>query len=438
LWYRCDVSRTEFERELLWGVQDIEVMGGADPQKIRMKRDEMVLWGDTYFTEYGSANDPADANTQPVAWSLSTWADGAAGVLPWQTIGSKTSWGKGEKTCLFYPRPAHRAGPTSGADAPGAGGPVASVRLKAFRAGQQLIEYLTMLGDVYGQPHFAIAGGVGRLVDLRSNVVKTHADDAGTIRFKASDPAAIWELRMRVGRMLDAKRPPYKRCVKPMPSPETDMTRLPDVGYVSVGPIAPRPARDDDKPFMPWAGKPGPPARPVAQTPPSAPVAKGGWTPISNGTDLTGWRKAGEGGVAGGALYSRHGADLYHAAGWEEFALSFEIRSAGRVGLHMGQWSMGRGSGRIRLRFHEDGDVHVYGAQRGKLGKTGSGKLSIRDWTPVTLELTRGELKLYKGGALVMKVDVSREPVKNGGVYFYSYGNTVAEIRKVRVKALSR
>jgi hypothetical protein len=246
-WYRCDVSRTEFEREMLWGVQDIEVMGGANPQKVRMKRDEKVLWGDTYFTEYGSANDPADANTQPLAWSLATWSDGADGVLPWQTIGSKASWGKGEKTCLFYPSP---------------GGPAPSVRLKAFRAGQQIIEYLTMLGDAYGQPHFAIAGGVGRLVDLRSNVVKTHADDAGTVRFKASDPAALWELRMRVGRMLDAKRPQYKRCVKPMPSPPTDMTRLPDVGYVSVGPIAPRPARDDDKPFMPWAGEPEPPARP--------------------------------------------------------------------------------------------------------------------------------------------------------------------------------
>jgi hypothetical protein len=56
----------------------------------------------------------------------------------------------------------------------------------------------------------------------------------------------------------------------------------------------------------------------------------------------------------------------------------------------------------------------------------------------VTLELTRGELKLYKGGALLVTVDVSREPVKNGGVYFYAYGDTIAELRNVRVKVLSR
>ena len=424
LWYRCDVSRTEFEREMLWGVQDIEVMGGANPQKVRMKRDEKALWGETYFTEYGSANDPADSNTQALAWSLAAWADGADGVLPWQTIGSEGSWSKGEKTCLFYPRPAHRAGPTSGADAPGAGGPVPSVRLKAFRAGQQLVEYLTMLGDAYEQPRFAIIGGVRKLVDLRSNVVKTHADDAGTIRFGSADPAALWELRMRVGRMLDAKRPPYKRCVKPMPSPPTDMTRLPDVGYVSVGPIAPRPARDDDEPFMPWA-------RGASSTGTK-------WTSIFNGRDLTGWRKAGDGSVVEGALRSRGGADLYRPGQWDEFALSFEIRSSGNAGLNVGQWGMGRGSGRVRLRFHADGDVHAYGSGGRRLGRTGSGKVAVKSWAPVTIELTRRELKVFKGNDLVMTADVSREPARKGGVYFYSDGGGTAELKDVRVRPLSR
>ncbi len=229
MWYRGDVSRTNYGRNMSWGVMDIECVGGANVQKVRMKHDEQVLWSRTCFTEYGSANDPAGANLQPVLWCLKAWSDGSIGVLPWQTIGSQGNLSKGSPTGLFIPH---------------AGGIVPSVRLKCFRRGQQDTEYLTLLGDAHRQPLYAVAGGMRKMVDTHGEVHKTYEADAGTIRFDRTSPTALWRLRTSVGAMVSAKAPPYKRCVRPMPSPHTDMSRLPDIGYVRVAPKLP-PSKPD-------------------------------------------------------------------------------------------------------------------------------------------------------------------------------------------------
>jgi hypothetical protein len=231
MWYRGDVSYSQHGRELFWGVMDLECLGGADAQKLRMKRDEQVLWGPSWFTEYGSANDPAAANLQPVLWCLKAWADGSIGVLPWQTIGDKGNLAKGRATGLFIPY---------------GRGLAASVRLKAFRRGQQDSEYLTLLAAAYDRPHYAVAGGLRQSVDLTGRVHKTSEADAGTLRFDKAGPAALWRLRAAAGKMVSAKRPPYRRCIRAMPSPPRDMRRLGDVGYVRVAPRLPpsRPEMD--------------------------------------------------------------------------------------------------------------------------------------------------------------------------------------------------
>jgi len=229
MWYRSDVSRSQFDRDMFWGVLDVEVTGGTTPEKVRMKQDEQHLWANSYATFYGSANDPKSPNLQPVVWCLSSWADGAVGVLPWQVIGKKESWDTGDPTCLFYP--------TEAAPAP-------SVRLKAFCRGQQDVEYLTLLGRVYGQPAFAVAAGMTKLVDLRGRIDKTGEADAGTIRFDKAEATSLWQLRVSVAEMVSARKPAYQRVLRPMPTPRTDMNRLPDLGYVTVAPKVPSSAPD--------------------------------------------------------------------------------------------------------------------------------------------------------------------------------------------------
>ena len=222
MWYRADISRTQYARNLLWGIVDVEYIGGNTAQKTRMKLDEIVLHGNTYFAEYGTANRIEDPNTQPVLWCLSAWSKGAMGVLPWQTIGTKRSWERAEQTALFYPDPRGEFLP--------------SVRLKAFRRGQQDVEYLQLLCDVLKVPCYAVADWLKSQINLKEQYYKTSRQDAGTAVYGDISPMQLWNLRYRIGKFLSAKAPPYRRSLVDWKQPAWDPASLPDVGYVKTAP----------------------------------------------------------------------------------------------------------------------------------------------------------------------------------------------------------
>jgi len=221
MWFRGDVSYSQYSRDMLWGIMDVVYFGGSNAQKTRMKQDEQILFGKSYFAEYGSPNKIGEPNTQPVLWCLSAWAKGAMGVLPWQTIGSKNSWKRGEQTALFYPH---------------ADGPFPSVRLKAFTQGQQMVEYLTLLSGTYDLPRYAVAEWLRKRLQLNEKVKKVSSNDAGTARFSDVTPLDIWKLKMSIGEMLSKKAPPYKRSLVDWKTPVWAPDRLPDIGYVSPAP----------------------------------------------------------------------------------------------------------------------------------------------------------------------------------------------------------
>jgi hypothetical protein len=228
--FRCDISFTQYGRDILWGVSDIDYLGGNNPQKTRMKHEEMVRHPGTRFAEYGTANDLLDANTQPVLWQLSAWAKGAVRVLPWQTICSADCWEKGEQTALFYPGEFYPGDPGefypgqgSEPGAPGAQGADAnvegtentervedrvypSIRLKAFRQGQQLIEYLVLLAKTKNVSENTIRHWLTNYLTrqgLQETTVKTHQHDAGTPAYKNMTIPDIYHLRFLVGSDLD-------------------------------------------------------------------------------------------------------------------------------------------------------------------------------------------------------------------------------------------
>ncbi len=220
VWYRGDISYSQYERDLLKGVVDIEYIGGNNAQKLRMKKDESLYYK-SYFAEYGTANAINDSNLQPVLWSLFAWSNGATGVLPWQTIGDENTWIQGKATSLFYPDE---------------NGPIPSVRLKAFRRGQQDVEYLSILKMIFNIPQDCIRMWLMDILEAESTVVKNSFSDAGTIRFNAIGPIDLWKMRCILGESISKYSPLYKRSIVEISLPKFDITQIPDSGHASPAP----------------------------------------------------------------------------------------------------------------------------------------------------------------------------------------------------------
>ncbi|MFO0892458.1 MAG: hypothetical protein U0790_25365 [Isosphaeraceae bacterium] len=125
--FRADISRPQWRRDALDGLIGYHVVGSAMREYPRLAFDRKRRFGERVI-EYGGTNPITASNLQPAAWCVDAWSLGADGVLPWQTIGTAASWRKADELALFYPL----AGPP---------GVVPSVRLKAYRRGQQDVEF---------------------------------------------------------------------------------------------------------------------------------------------------------------------------------------------------------------------------------------------------------------------------------------------------------
>ena len=215
--FRLDISRPEWQRDLLDGVAHVAVVSGAlrdYPRRVigRARRDGQQVY------MYGSPSQLGQPLAINAAWCAETWALGADGVVPWQTLGKADSLSKPDDLAVLYP------GPT---------GPLPSLRLKAFRAGQQLVEYLTLYAAVSGQDRDGVGAAVLELPGLRAGTKRTSADDAGSSIFGQEAGASLGELRLRLGAWLDARAPaPRDRWHDPRPSAfdprqTTDITPLP-------------------------------------------------------------------------------------------------------------------------------------------------------------------------------------------------------------------
>ena len=229
--FRCDISRPQWQRDALDGVLDYNVVGTAMRQYPRIVMDRKEANGEI-VVEYAGSNAVEDSNVQPVGWSLDAWSRGADGVLPWQTIGSDESWKKADELSLFYPGRDANEGPTP------------SIRLKAYRRGEQDVEYLTLLAQATGQPRWAVGETVRQALHLageRKGSGFTGGEDAGVVNFARLKPQDVWALRVQVGAALSDAAPPAKRRLIDLRTPPRDPAHL-SPGYVSVGEVPAVPA----------------------------------------------------------------------------------------------------------------------------------------------------------------------------------------------------
>ncbi len=206
LCYRCDISRPQWQRNTLDHVLDYNVVGGAAFSKYhRMVVDRKRAFGQI-VVPYGTNNAIEDSNMQAVGWCLDSWTEEGDGVLPWQTIGRPESWQEADQLSLFYP-----------GEPVGLKVPVPSIRLKAYRRGQQDVEYLTLLTQQLRQPRWAVGQAVRRALQLDAEHLGTgHTDDedAGAVHYATLRPQDVWAVRIRIAQVLSRSHPePRRRLV---------------------------------------------------------------------------------------------------------------------------------------------------------------------------------------------------------------------------------
>jgi hypothetical protein len=215
--FRCDISRPQWQRDSFDGLLDYLVVSSAMRPYNRIVLDRKQAEGQIVL-EYGSSNPIEEANVQPLAWCIDSWSLGSDGVVPWQTIGTDESWRQADPLSLFYPSRA-------GDDAE----PIPSIRLKAYRRGQQDVEYLTLLAQHLREPRWAISQRVRealRLSGVRRGTGFSDGEDAGVVQFGKLRPQDVWALRVQVGQALSEAHPAPKRKLVELRTPPRDPSKL--------------------------------------------------------------------------------------------------------------------------------------------------------------------------------------------------------------------
>ena len=187
---RTDISYIDFIRDLLNGQIDLDCTSGHFLSKNRYLMDHRDRFGRLYWN-YASTNHPRESNVSMRAWCWRAWLGGAEGIVPWNTIRGMEAWDRAEPLTVFY------VGSKFGVNEP-----FPSLRLKAFRRGQQDIEYLMLLARKKGWDREAVTRAVAQVAHLAGGISQQSEEDAGAITFRNASDKELDELRERVSAAL--------------------------------------------------------------------------------------------------------------------------------------------------------------------------------------------------------------------------------------------
>jgi hypothetical protein len=190
--YRVDLSRPTHQRTWLDGVVDLNVC--AD-QLVSQRR--WIAYRKAVFSErYQNYRMPPSFGAHHLGWAIwpvrsRTW--GAEGTLVWQTLGSDGDLDKADPTALLYP-----------GRKLGVAGPVASIRMKAWRQGLQDAQLLEMLAARHDWSDRQLRAWVAGVLGLSGWRDETNLpDDAPVATFHGVTPAALGRLRSAALFLLD-------------------------------------------------------------------------------------------------------------------------------------------------------------------------------------------------------------------------------------------
>ncbi len=117
-------------------------------------------------------------------------------------------------------------------------GVIPSVRLKAYRRGQQDVEYLTLWSRLHNEPRWAVGRQVRAslgLAGVRRGTGITGAEDAGRIDYTRLRPQDVWALRVAIGEAISRAHPAPTSKLVDFRTPRRDPEHLPQA-YVAGDP----------------------------------------------------------------------------------------------------------------------------------------------------------------------------------------------------------
>jgi hypothetical protein len=168
-------------------------------------------------------------------------------------------------------------------------------------------------------------------------------------------------------------------------------------------------------------------------------IARIGWRDLTPGPDLAPWKRlGGQATVEGKELHASDDADLFYEAKLSSFEYECEMMGTrgdrqSMLGLSLGHEAAGRNRGRVRVTFHNDGDIHVTGANF-ETWRSGGDVAGLREWTRLAFRLTPSSMRIVVDGREVADLDVSAIPAKEGGVYFFPSGSAKIRVRNARIR----
>ena len=183
--FRGDISRPQWQRDSLDGIMSVNVVGGAFHPYRQMVLDRQEQFPQFLYV-YGSTCAPEEGAIQPVAWCWDAWTQGVDGIVPWLTVGTRESWKTSDPLSLFYPKQTED------------GSVIASHRLKAYRRGQQDVEYMILLMKTTHRPRWDVSQAVRAELNLASEHIVSYSEDAGTRQFTHCLPSDFQKLRLRI------------------------------------------------------------------------------------------------------------------------------------------------------------------------------------------------------------------------------------------------
>lgn len=195
--YRIDISRPQFCRGQLSGRDDFWVVSSAAFRDHRRLVTDPIRADGQKVWVYGTSNLVEQSNRNLQAWALDAWLGGASGLVPWQTVDkSGDAMSQADQLGIFI------------FDQTALGETVIrhSIRLKAYRDAQQLIEYLNLLQDKTGWDGKRMRRFVSQYINLEPRIDRRSDDDAGTSAYDRLSPQGLDNLRHATATMLSQPR----------------------------------------------------------------------------------------------------------------------------------------------------------------------------------------------------------------------------------------